>query len=97
MIAHEYFNIKLPAVWQIPNGDGINDCFRIIGWGIVEDLDFQIYNRWSQLVFHSVQPRACWDGTYKGQNQPEGVYVYLITAKTNCGLVTKKGSFLLIR
>jgi hypothetical protein len=42
-------------------------------------------------------PGACWDGTYKGVKQNPDVYVYLITAKTFCGKVFKKGTFALIR
>ncbi|TMI90693.1 MAG: T9SS type B sorting domain-containing protein [Bacteroidetes bacterium] len=80
-----------------PNNDGKNDCYRIRYWGVIEDLDFGIYNRWGERIFHTKNPSACWDGTYKGEKQNPGVYVYLITAKTSCGKVFKKGTFALIR
>lgn len=37
----------------------------------------KIINRWGEQIFetHSVNG---WDGTYKGVNSPQGVYVYLL-------------------
>ena len=86
----------LPTAFS-PNNDGLNDCFGIKGWGLVQQLDMAIYNRWGEMVFHSNDPGRCWDGKYKGENQPIGVYIYVVTAKTACGDVHKKGVFALIR
>jgi gliding motility-associated-like protein len=80
-----------------PNNDGKNDCYRIRYWGVIEELDFSIYNRWGERIFHTSNPTDCWDGTYKGVKQNPDVYVYLITAKTSCGKVFKKGTFALVR
>lgn len=81
-----------------PNGDGLNDCYGIKFWGIIEQLEFSIYNRWGQLIFYSKDPGACWDGTYQGKKQDSGVYVYMIKAKTTCeSTVFRKGFFTLIR
>jgi gliding motility-associated-like protein len=80
-----------------PNNDGLNDCYGIKYWGVIQELDFGIYNRWGERIFHTTTPGACWDGTYKGVKQNPDVYVYLITAKTFCGKVFKKGTFALIR
>jgi gliding motility-associated-like protein len=80
-----------------PNNDGLNDCFGIKYWGIVEELDFSVYNRWGERIFHTTTPGDCWNGTYKGKQQNPDVYVYVITAKTFCGKVFKKGTFALIR
>lgn len=80
-----------------PNNDGLNDCYGIKYWGVIQELDFGIYNRWGERIFHTTTPGACWDGTYKGVKQNPDVYVYLITAKTFCGKVFKKGTFALIK
>ncbi len=80
-----------------PNGDGKNDCFGVRYWGDVQDFSLRLYNRWGELVFQAKQPSQCWDGRYKGQLQPGDVYVYLIKAKTRCGEVVRKGTFVLIR
>ncbi len=57
-----------------PNGDGINDCFRICGNGITRnDYMLSVYDRWGALVFtttwfdSSATCESCaegaWDGT----------------------------------
>lgn len=80
-----------------PNGDGINDCFGIRYWGFVQKLDFSIYNRFGEMVFHTADPNACWDGTYKGHLQEPAVFVYVIRATTICGEVDRKGTVTLLR
>jgi gliding motility-associated-like protein len=80
-----------------PNNDGLNDCYGIKYWGVIEELDFRIYNRWGEMVFHTKNPGDCWNGTYKGVTQDSNVFVYLIKAKTSCGEVKRKGTFVLIR
>ena len=81
-----------------PNNDGLNDCFGIKYWGLIEKLEFSIYNRWGERVFYTTDPAGCWDGTYKGQQQDGAVFVYIIKAKTACqDNILRKGSFVLIR
>ncbi len=81
-----------------PNNDGLNDCYGIKFWGVITELDFSIFNRWGERVFHSTQPGACWDGTYKGQPQKADVYIYMVKAKTICDkYVFRKGTLMLIR
>ena len=80
-----------------PNGDGINDCYGVSFWGVIEKIDFKIFNRWGERIFYSKTPGECWNGIYKGALQKSDVYVYLIEAKTSCGEVFKKGTFVLIR
>jgi gliding motility-associated-like protein len=89
-------NYLMPSAFT-PNDDGLNDCYGIKYWGIIQELDFSIYNRWGEKIFHTSNPSDCWDGTYKGVKQNPDVYVYLIKAKTFCGKVFKKGTFVLIR
>lgn len=81
-----------------PDNDGLNDCFRIKYWGIIDDLEFSIYNRWGERLFFTRDASQCWDGTYKGVKQDGGVYIYMIKAKTACQPeVFRKGTFVLVR
>jgi len=81
-----------------PNNDGVNDCYGIKYWGVIQELDFSIYNRWGQRIFHTNQPGKCWDGTFNGKPQNPGIYIYMIKAKTTCDQdVFRKGTFTLIR
>lgn len=81
-----------------PNNDGLNDCYGIKYWGVIQELEFSIYNRWGQRIFFTKNAGQCWDGTYKGVEQDGGVYVYMVKAKTTClPEVFRKGTFVLVR
>jgi gliding motility-associated-like protein len=80
-----------------PNGDGKNDCFGIQRWGSVNLLQFSVYNRYGELIFNTKNPFDCWDGTFHGNKQETGTYVYIIRAQTPCGEVNLKGTVVLIR
>ncbi len=56
-----------------PNGDGINDLFRVTGNSIAT-YELLVYNRWGQLLYNSTNQG--WDGSKKGEFMNLGVYVY---------------------
>ncbi len=65
--------IYIPDAFS-PNGDGINDLFNISGIGI-KSYSYNIYNRWGESIFSSSS--GGWNGNFKGQQVPEGVYIYM--------------------
>jgi gliding motility-associated-like protein len=80
-----------------PNDDGDNDVLHVLG-GPFSEVDFKIYNEWGNLVYSTTDPNAGWDGTYKGQPQPGGVYIYTATGTTITGRFVKlSGNVTLIR
>src|SRR6185436_7599005 len=56
-----------------PNNDGLNDCYGIKYWGVIQDLEFSIYNRWGERIFFTQNPNDCWNGIYRGKMQDIGV------------------------
>ncbi len=58
-----------------PNGDGVNDVFRGFSNCPVINYTISIYNRWGELVYIADSINAGWDGFYKGDKQPAGVYI----------------------
>lgn len=63
----------------IPDGDGRNDIFMPYLNNINPDIyEFMIFNRWGEMVFQSENLGEGWDGTYKGNKAPDGVYVWKI-------------------
>lgn len=64
-----------------PNGDGNNEVLHVLG-GPFKEVDFRIYNSWGNEIFHTTDPEGGWDGTYKGVDQPVGVYVYTVEGIT---------------
>lgn len=56
-----------------PNGDGLNDNFRITNFGTKWNLE--VYNRWGQLIYQKDKYINEWNGS----GQSDGVYYYHIT------------------
>ena len=83
-----------------PNNDGNNDEFEIFLSSAVEGItSYRIYDRWGALMFETTDPFETWDGTYKGKEAPQGVYLYMI--ESVCQLsgqpLIKTGDITLIR
>ena len=80
-----------------PNGDGINDLFKIITDGN-QSFIMTIFNRWGQVLFQTTDAQQGWDGTFAGKPEQMGVYVYqLSTIFTNGAKRVRKGNITLIR
>ncbi len=90
--------IYVPSAFT-PNNDGLNDVLKALFGENLVDFNFQIYNRWGEVVFLTKNINAGWDGKYKGQLQDSGVYVWLIRYKTINDTNEKimKGTIMLIR
>lgn len=61
-----------------PNGDGINDTWRIDFLNTYPENRVQIFTRTGQLVFQSRGYNTPWDGTLKGKPLPFDTYYYII-------------------
>lgn len=71
---------KIPNAFS-PNGDGINDKWIINYLDSYPGVTVQVYNRYGQAVYHSVNYDKPWDGTYNGSPLPVGTYYYIIDRK----------------
>ncbi len=91
-------DIIVPSAFS-PNGDGKNDFFFILDRHFLALNYFEIYNRWGEKVYSTVDLNAKgWDGTYRGQLQDIGAYIYKIQAVDRAGEVKNKtGNITLIR
>ncbi|MGB0524739.1 MAG: gliding motility-associated C-terminal domain-containing protein [Flammeovirgaceae bacterium] len=83
-------SIYIPNAFS-PNGDGINDEFRI---KIPDDFNGQInyitiYNRWGQAIYGLTNASAfdaLWDGnSHKGEKLSPGVYTYIFEIELRNG------------
>lgn len=71
-----------------PNGDGVNDVFKILSEGVV-NLDLKIYDRWGYLIFSTTDADGFWNGTNNADlPASEGVYAWTATV---VNLVNKTG------
>ncbi len=81
-----------------PNGDGLNDVFRIYAGDGYQVKHFDIYNRWGNKIYSSADINFSWDGRWLGQLQPSGTFVYYLElVKQNGKKIIKKGTITLIR
>ncbi len=68
-----------------PNGDGINDHFRLYpGPQVSAVTSLRLFDRWGGLVADLSADslpaiETGWDGTMSGERMPAGIYVYLAT------------------
>lgn len=90
--------IAVPSAFT-PNNDGINDFLYPNNAIKAENLDFRIFNRWGQLVFHTKDWTRKWDGKINGIEQGTGVYVWMLeyTHRDTKQKVFQKGTTTLIR
>ena len=73
------YTLYIPNAFS-PDGDGINDYFKIWGQGI-SDFEIEIYNRWGQMVFKSNNIEEQWDGKFNDKISPSGTYVFRVKSK----------------
>jgi gliding motility-associated-like protein len=74
-----------------PNGDGKNDYFFIKGVLDFPENELTIFNRWGEMVFHTLNYNNTWDGKVSiqtlmsGNNGylPNDTYYYVFTTKSN--------------
>ncbi len=83
-----------------PNGDGINDLFGVVGTNVFE-FEIRIFDRWGNLVFHSMDIDEKWNGSNNGNGYQSGaqVYNYIIRYKGEKeeDAVEKTGSITVVR
>jgi gliding motility-associated-like protein len=90
------YPLNMPSAFT-PNGDGLNDVFRIPPHVSINLKEFSIYDRWGNKVFTTQDVHKGWDGTLGGQPATPGVYIYTVTGSNEKGNVFVKGTVLLLR
>jgi PKD repeat protein len=87
----------LPSSVYIPNifapGSSLNDHFTAFSGPGVDAIELlQVFDRWGDLVFENknFKPSVLssgWDGTFRGEDAPAGVYAYFMKIKFIDGTV----------
>lgn len=94
--------LKIPTAFT-PNGDGLNDNFKISGDGIKLIKHLVIFGRWGQKVFEKsdaspADRSAWWNGTYQNSLLQTGTYVYMAEIICQTGeSFSYKGTVTLVR
>lgn len=92
--------ISVPDAFS-PNGDNVNDFLRVVtnvdqdmnysngfngDGGAIVSMNFEIYNRYGQMVFRTTNPHEGWDGTFKGKPLNVGTFSYKLEYRLINGL-----------
>lgn len=72
--------LRIPAIPNSfsPNGDGINDQWKISFLQDYPDCRVQVFTRSGKLIFSSKGYNSSWDGSIKGKPLPFDTYYYII-------------------
>jgi gliding motility-associated-like protein len=88
-------HIFLPNAFT-PNNDGFNDMLYVRS-NFVTSMELNIYNRWGEKVFTTMDINIGWDGTYRGKLlQPDVFGYYLIVGCPGNKTFEKKGNITLL-
>lgn len=92
--------IIMPNVFT-PNGDNVNDVFKVPVSREVTAFTMKVYSRWGREVYNSQNISNGWDGKFKGNDMPADVYAYLLRwTEDRCGEIfqgEQRGEVTLIR
>ncbi len=82
-----------------PNGDGRNDFLSPLNAVKADKLEFRVYNRWGQLIFKTNNWKNGWDGSFHGQPQAGGIYIWYLRFRDRDSGTSRemKGTAALIR
>lgn len=89
------YTLYIPNTFT-PNNDKVNDTWFVKA-SCINSFNCLIFNRWGEKIIELKDINEFWDGRYKGNSVPEGVYVYVIEIETQEGLINKAGHITLIR
>lgn len=87
-------DIYIPTAFT-PNGDGLNDLWRIPDLDPSIGAEVWVFNRYGEIVYYSKGATVAWDGKLHGKRQAGNVFVYLVDLKK--GKPHRKGIITLIR
>jgi gliding motility-associated-like protein len=93
--------IFVPTIFS-PNGTGPQKNNNLCVFGTaacVEELIFEVYDRWGEKVFETTDITKCWDGNYKDKPMNSGIYVYRLYVKlwNNDEAIEQSGNTTLVR
>lgn len=96
-IAAGLCNIEMPSAFS-PNGDGVNEVFKVKYPFPVQQFSMIIYNRYGEKIFETNDIFQGWDGVWKGKQQLQGSYIWTINFNgINNRQLALKGTVTLIR
>jgi gliding motility-associated-like protein len=85
-----YEGFHVPTAFS-PDGNGLHDVLQYFVGYDIERFKMSIYNRWGQLLFETEEAGTYWDGQFKGEIVPSGVYTYILSLEKTDGSQEARG------
>ena len=100
-VSNEFCLTQEPVIW-VPNAfvvDGFNNIFKpVISFADFDNYQMEIYSRWGDLIFRTTDINVGWDGVFKTELVPEGVYAYYISIADGAGkLIERRGKLTMLK
>jgi gliding motility-associated-like protein len=82
-----------------PNMNGVNEGLEPVFDCVPEAYQLLVFNRWGQLVFDNQRSSQGWNGRYRGEPVPDGVFVWQLNFKDPLSgqFRSEKGTVLVLR
>ncbi len=96
LVVKPHYTLYIPSAFT-PDENALNEVWVPQGESVLY-FEMTIYNRWDEELYVTSSLDDGWDGSYKGKQVPEGVYVYSIDVVDLLGETHKyRGTFRLLR
>jgi gliding motility-associated-like protein len=101
-ITVNYFSSNLSKIFFpnafSPNGDDVNDCFKLQHQHNFKNYNLKIFNRFGNLIYESDNADDCWNGEASNNQIVDlGTYFYIATMQNECGQLVLKGDIAVIK
>lgn len=79
-----------PVIW-VPNAfvvNGFNREFKpVISFADFDNYRMLVYSRWGDVIFETEDIEEGWDGSFRGELVPEGLYAFYISVADGAGRI----------
>ena len=89
-------DVVFPSQFFSPNGDGINDTWKVVNTNLFPNCEVWIYTRSGELIYNKKGYTNDWAGLLNGEPLPEASYVYMVDPDGD-GTIDLKGWIYLTR
>ena len=91
--------IFVPTVFTPNSRDGTHRTEKPLPVGVQKLYYFRVFDRYGKMLFSTSKMDEGWNGSYNGEEQPSGTYIYEVKGVDYRGINTlyNKGTFVLIR
>jgi gliding motility-associated-like protein len=98
VVFEEKITLDVPNVFS-PNDDNKNDTWLISDQDVGDNATavVRVFDQRGTVVYESGSINEAWDGRYKGENLPSGVYFYSIEVNSPANNVSQRGTLTILR